>query len=242
MASKTDWHPFKKRRASQYILVSALLGLPFLAPGQALPSQTQRVKIAHDTFLTFETVQKLDSGTAKVGDDVPLRLACPLVIGGPINGTTVLPVGTEVHGKVAQVTHAGRNKTGARCGGGRLAIDVQQIIFPDRSTAKVHTIERFRPHEVFSLTADLTRADWWTVKHPINSLSSNLGPIPLIFVALTPIFVATEAVDRSLLRPIRNIATVSKRKRPCPTPVDELVVLPGSAVTVLIIGDHTVHL
>lgn len=79
------------------------------------------------TALKFWLVNTLDSGTAKVGDDVPLRLARPL----QVNGVTLLQTGLVVHGKVTRVKRSGPN-----CRQGKVAWVVDRIPFPDSSTAK----------------------------------------------------------------------------------------------------------
>lgn len=240
-SAKTLRIPSQNGRAYPDIRAGALfLALAFVATGQTPP--LHKVTIPHDTFLTFKTVGRLDSGTAKVGDDVPLRLLRPLIIRRAAQVITVLPEGAEVHGRVARVKHAGRNKTAAGCGDGWLAIDVQRIVFPDHSAARVQTVGQHPAGGPFPVTMSLAQADWWTLTHPKDSLSSNLGPVPLMFVAATPLVAAKEGIEHSLVNPILDLATISKRNQPCRSPVHESVVPPGSPVTVLMISSHTVRL
>ncbi|MGA8622604.1 MAG: hypothetical protein WB660_29280 [Candidatus Sulfotelmatobacter sp.] len=79
-----------------------------------------------NTALKFVLLGPLDSASAKVGDDVPLRLARPLVI----EAVTLLPTDDVVHGRVAKV------KQPTKCQGGEINVELNQVSFADSTTAK----------------------------------------------------------------------------------------------------------
>lgn len=62
----------------------ATIGLVISADvrAQQVSAPTQTVCIRKHAALKFALVQPLDSATAKVGDDVPMRLVRPLVVNG----------------------------------------------------------------------------------------------------------------------------------------------------------------
>jgi hypothetical protein len=88
--------------------------------------------IAAGTILEFGFVNPLSSATAKVGDDVPLRLLRPLMAGDK----TLLAEGTIVHGRVTKASPAGPN-----CKSGTVEWTIDRLSFPDGSTVK--TFHRF---------------------------------------------------------------------------------------------------
>jgi hypothetical protein len=83
--------------------------------------------IAAGTILEFGFVNPLSSATAKVGDDVPLRLLRPLMAGDK----TLLAEGTIVHGRVTKASPAGPN-----CKSGTVEWTIDRLSFPDGSTVK----------------------------------------------------------------------------------------------------------
>jgi hypothetical protein len=88
-------------------------GLPVSQNNQPAPVRSSGiVTIRKHTSVKFVTVQPIDSATAKIGDDIPLQLAIPVIA----DGVTVLPAGTIVHSKVLKVKKAGpchgRNASG----------------------------------------------------------------------------------------------------------------------------------
>jgi hypothetical protein len=108
------------------IFLTALVAVS-QAKAQQAATETHVAKVRYETALRFATMQPLNSATAKPGDDVPLRLIEPLVV----NGVTLLPEGTIVHGRVTKVTHA---KTSCRNGGIEWKLD--KVPFSDGSSAK----------------------------------------------------------------------------------------------------------
>ncbi len=90
----------------------------------SLPPRT--VLVQKGIVLKFAIVAELNSGTARKGDAVPLRLTRPLVV----DGITLLPVGAQAQGRVSEVKRAG-----PKCVSGFIELDVPQVRFPDSSIA-----------------------------------------------------------------------------------------------------------
>lgn len=111
------------------ILVTFLAGI--IAVSSAVEAQQAApaggtVKVRKQTVLKFATVQPLGSATAKAGDDVPLRLTQAFVL----NGVTLLPEGTVVHGRVTKV-----KQPKPSCRNGEVEWKLDRIALPSGSTA-----------------------------------------------------------------------------------------------------------
>jgi hypothetical protein len=111
------------------ILACGLTLLPCIAQAQTAPSG--KVVVYKGVVLQLTNVQPIDSSAAKVGDQVPLKLARPLVV----NGVTVLPEGELVYGKVTKVKHARKD-----CRDGAVKWKVDSITFPDSTQARAHIL------------------------------------------------------------------------------------------------------
>jgi hypothetical protein len=111
------------------LMSCSLVLVPCLAQAQA--ATPGKVVVYKGVVLRLTNVQPLDSSTAKEGDQVPLRLARPLVV----DGITVLPEGELVYGKVTRVKHAGKD-----CRDGAVKWKVESITFPDSTQAKAHIL------------------------------------------------------------------------------------------------------
>src|ERR1700732_3259916 len=73
---------------------------------QCAPASGDGAKTIHlrsNTGLKLALMRPLSSATARVGDDVELRLERPVVI----EGVTLLPAGSIIHGKVTEAKPAG---------------------------------------------------------------------------------------------------------------------------------------
>src|SRR5215471_13446410 len=73
--------------------VLSLLAIGLVLASQAVAQQatsfTGQVKVERGTVLNFTILETLDSTTTRVGDDVPLCLARPLIV----DGVVLLPAG-----------------------------------------------------------------------------------------------------------------------------------------------------
>jgi hypothetical protein len=111
------------------LIACGLTLLPCIAQAQAAPPG--KVVVYKGVVLKLTNVQPLDSSTAQVGDQVPLKLARALVV----NGVTILPEGEMVYGRVTKVKHAGGD-----CRDGAVKWKVDSITFPDSTQAKAHIL------------------------------------------------------------------------------------------------------
>lgn len=117
------------RRAVSMIL---LLNLPFVAQCQEL-TEHQTVLVKGGQVLVLQLLSPLDSARAQVGDDVSLKLFLPFTI----NGMTVLPAGSPVHGRIISVRKAGRN-----CKQGVVVWEPDQITTADGRTIVISVDQR----------------------------------------------------------------------------------------------------
>jgi hypothetical protein len=85
------------------------------------------VVVKRGTALKFWLVNSLDSSTAKIGDDVTLRLARPLTV----NGIVLLYPDALAHGRVTRVKRAG-----SHCRRGAVNWEVDSIQFSDSSSVE----------------------------------------------------------------------------------------------------------
>ena len=108
------------------IVALLAVGLMVSADADAQKVSASSQTVRKHTALKFVLLQPLSSATAKVGDDVPLRLARPLVA----SGATLLPVGEIAYGQVTKV------KPAKKCRDGQLEWEFSRISFADSTTAK----------------------------------------------------------------------------------------------------------
>lgn len=97
--------------------------------GTQAPSGTKprKLKLHRHTGLKFNLVQPLSSATAKPGDEVPLKLANPLVI----DGVTILQAGEVVNAKVVKVKRARSS-----CKNGNVEWKLDHLAMPDSTLVK----------------------------------------------------------------------------------------------------------
>lgn len=107
------------------VLLAVALALPGDA-GQQASTSANTVLVRKNTALKFVPLEALDPASAKVGDDVPLRLARPLVV----DGVTLLPAGGMFHARVTKV------KQPTKCKGGDVELELSRVTFADSTTAR----------------------------------------------------------------------------------------------------------
>jgi hypothetical protein len=107
------------------ILAIGLTIIPELAAQQSPSVPT--VTIHKNQVLPFELTQPLDPKTAKVGDDVPLRLIRSYFA----QGISVLPAGATAIAKVKKV-----KRPNPECPTGEVQLKLDRITFADQSTVK----------------------------------------------------------------------------------------------------------
>jgi hypothetical protein len=126
-----------------YSRLSTAMLKPFafiLAVGLVIPSDicaqqgstsAHTVLIRKNIALKLTLLSPLDTAKAKVGDDVPMLLARPLVV----DGVTLLPIDDVLHGRVTKVKNLDK-----KCGYRIVDFDLKQISFADSTTAKTKVL------------------------------------------------------------------------------------------------------
>lgn len=187
-----------------------LLAIPLAGFGQT-------ARIREGTPMTFATVEALDASTTRVGDRVHLRLVKPVAVGGAINGS-LLPAGMSAEGIVVKAQGAGRNKRGTMaCGDGLLKISVDRVTLPDKSAARVRVVRAASQIEskgAFSRTVRLGSASRRLMTKRGRLFSSNLGPVPILLIAMVPIVAAAEGTQLAG-QSVADLPVISRTGQPC---------------------------
>lgn len=161
---------------------TACLSIWLTASGSAIAQSrqgTDLVVVRRGTALKFWLVNSLDSNSAKIGDDVPLRLARPL----KIDGVTLLQPGVLAHGKMKKVKRAGPN-----CAIGNVVWRVDSIVFPDLSKADTEKLLEVRrqdydpPDSYPGRAIQKGRHDFWRwiVFSPLLAIE-----VPILYVGMS---------------------------------------------------------
>jgi len=143
------------RKISALIAIT-LIVIPAGAGQQQTSPAPQTVLIRKNMVLKLSLMKSLDPVTAHVGDDVPLLLMRPLVVGS----VTVLHLGEVMHGQITKVKRPGRN-----CRSGQVQWKVSRITFPDSTTARA-TIWFFSPHPDIYVPETFTEKDKGNLDNP----------------------------------------------------------------------------
>jgi hypothetical protein len=110
--------------------ITVLLVIGLVIPGdtgaQQASTSPRTVLVRKNTALKFSLLEPLDPVPAKVGDDVPMQLARPLVV----EGITLLPAGDVFLARVVKV------KPPKKCIGGEVELELSRVTFSDSSTAR----------------------------------------------------------------------------------------------------------
>jgi len=188
----------------------------------SLAAQQPVVKKRHVTvrkgvYLKFETLQPLDSATAAVGDNVPLRLARPLVV----DNIVLLQAGALANATVSKVERA---KPDGRYG--RIDLRLDRIDFADGTMARCKVEPNFSGSFgwVPEYIGNQSAGEWDDVK-------STLGMLPLVPVVL-------------IGAAIHHDGSASRRSETPPPPVTvgkEEVMPPGTTIAVWITKNHKVR-
>lgn len=194
------------------IFLTALIAVSQAKAQQAGPG-ADIVKVPYETPLRFATMEPLNSATAKKDDEVPLRLVTALVV----NGVTLLPEGTVVHGRVTQVKHPKAN-----CRNAEVEWKLYSIPFADGSYALTQV-------GFVSPDADAKLPKYMPVE-------KNLGPAFWIFAF--PFILAVTAPFLILLLPYYVAVSLDHR---CPGEGNDYVLPANATVGVVIRKDHLVR-
>lgn len=189
--------------------------------GQQAPGGTKprKLKVHRHTGLKFNLVQPLSSATAKPGDDVPLKLADPLVV----DGVTVLQAGEVVNAKVVKVKKAGPNcKTN-----GEVQWQLDHLTMPDgtlvRTSIKLAAADPgMKVPDKFSPWKKAFGDTWWEA------------------ILSVPAY-ALIIIGYAVVLPLAPIILLAYAASSCPAPGIEFQLPAGSTVGVEITENHTVH-
>ncbi len=113
------------QRTFVIVCILALILAAQAAIGQS--PEDRKVLVPRGAGMKLSLINPLSSSTAKVGDDVPLRLERPFVV----DGVRLLEPGTIAHGSVTRVKRAG-----PKCRRGTVEWKVDAITFSDSTSVK----------------------------------------------------------------------------------------------------------
>ena len=196
---------------------------PLVEPNHAEPVAPGVALVKKYTGLKFSLVAPLNSATSKPGDDVQLRLLRPLVV----RDTVLLPEGTVVHGRVAEVTPAAD-----MCRNGKIVWEITGIPFADSSfaPAKVQMVSSDPKAEVqYQLPMPVSDHPEWPILAFVIPLTAPL--MAAVGVVGAPYFLATYIDDRVQGPP----------RKKCTARGSESIVPAGSIVGLVITRDHKVR-
>ena len=112
----------------------AFFVIGLVIPGDASALQpspsSHTVLVRKNTALKFALLEPIDPRPAKVGDDVPMRLARPLVV----DGVTSLPAGDLFHARVMKV------KPPNKCKCGDVQLELSRVSFADSTSARTRVL------------------------------------------------------------------------------------------------------
>lgn len=177
----------------------------------------RHVTVRKGVYLKFETLKPLDSATAAVGDNVPLRLARPLVV----DNIVLLQTGALANATVSNVERA---KTDGRYG--RIDLRLDRIDFSDGTMAKCKVEPNFSGSFgwVPEYIGNQSAGGWDDVK-------STLGMLPLIPVVLIGAAIHHEG----------SSSHTDGKPSPPSNPGKEEVMPPGTTIAVWITKNHKVR-
>jgi len=165
------------REAGRMIVIICLMAGG--APREIAEARTQdasgaQVRIERGRVLVMSLSTAVDSGSAKIGDRVELRLVDPVMSGGKV----ALPAGWIVPAHISKVRHAGKKN----CHRGYVELKLEPMTAPDGTKIKLLPM-RWRPYR------DGKPAD----SVQVRSTGEKLGKA-VEGAAIAPIFVAAVVI------------------------------------------------
>jgi hypothetical protein len=112
------------------VLLAIGVVIPVSVGAQQTSTPRHTVLVRKNTALQFEPLPPLDPLSAKIGDDVPMQLARPLVV----DGIKLLPTGGVFHARVTKV------KQPTKCKEGEVELELNRVTFADSTTAKTRVL------------------------------------------------------------------------------------------------------
>jgi hypothetical protein len=162
----------------EFLSALLVLGLTLTAQAQDAKGGPKTVRLRRGQTLDLTLSTPIDSGHAKPGDDITLKLVRPLIA----DGATVLPADWIVHAKVTKVKHAGKN-----CRDGQLVWKLDPIKTPGG--------DRITVQKVYSYPANLGTGyppRWVPLDRPLKKISVGVvkttGALAA-YIALSPLMV-----------------------------------------------------
>lgn len=95
----------KIRHPALVILLAIVSVLPIYAQNRGVPATPKMVTLRHGHFLELQLLTPLDSGSAKIGDEISFQVFSPVTVGGQ----TVIPEGWSIHARIDNVRRARKN-------------------------------------------------------------------------------------------------------------------------------------
>lgn len=191
------------------------IGLVILADTYAQTRTPSSVTLLKYTALKFTLVQPLSSATAKVNDEVPLRLARPLVV----NGTVVLPEGWMAYGRVTRVKRARKGRDG------EVKWTLSKIALPDSTALKVKVL--FENQNPDAVVEDSYKPQPQATKGcPDLCGKEDVASFLLLTIVALPVLLPMMIFERG-----QGIDYMGS----------EFFLPPGSTVAVVIAKDHRTH-
>ena len=120
-----------RTRSQSAVSLLLIVTLALNVQAQNAATKPRTVTLKQGQILEMALVKRLDSGHAKVGDDVALKLTKPLMA----DGVTLLPAKWVVHGRVTDVKRAGKN-----CQRGSIHWEVDSVTLTDGKKVEIHSI------------------------------------------------------------------------------------------------------
>jgi len=122
---------FDGLRSRSAVSLLLIVTLTLNSPAQNTDTKPRTVTLRQGQVLEMKLVKRLNSGRAKVGDVVVLRLKKPLLA----DGVMVLPAGWPVHGRITDVKRAAKN-----CQPGSIHWELEPLAMRDGKKIEIRSI------------------------------------------------------------------------------------------------------
>jgi hypothetical protein len=122
---------FDGLRSRSAISLLLIVTLTLNSSAQNTESKPRTVTLRRGQVLEMKLAKRVNSGRAKVGDVVVLRLKKPLLA----DGVTVLPAGWPVHGRITDVKRAAKH-----CQPGSIHWELEPLTMPDGKKIEIQSI------------------------------------------------------------------------------------------------------
>jgi len=195
---------FDGLRSRSAVSLLLIVTLTLTSSAQNTDTKPRTVTLRQGQVLEMELVKRLNSGRAKVGDVIVLRVKKPLLA----DGVTVLPAGWPVHGRITDVKRAAKN-----CQPGSIHWELEPLTMTDGKKIEIQSIAedvaRSRlldqvPHDTAGPYAGAktggksgektTRKTGSSVGGVIKNIALAIVLVPLLIV-MFPLFVVAEGED-----------------------------------------------